>query len=125
MQKNSFALAYGINKNLDNIEKILYFKLMTQPIAPYAGEINFAKTLIASDPRTTPEEFGEMIYEEIKNWELPAGQGFHPDDNFFYESIKEDLAELRNGSTFNEIIGNWRDRLNEFWHDYASQCVDG
>ena len=118
--KNSFALAYGINKNLDNIEKILYFKLMTQPIAPYAGEINFAKTLIASDPRTTPEEFGEMIYEEIKNWELPAGQGFHPEDNFFYELIEEDLAELRNGSTFNEIIGNWRYRLNEFWHDYRT-----
>jgi hypothetical protein len=93
---------------------------MTKAIAPYAGEINFAKTLIASDPRTTLEEFGEMIYQEIKHWELPDGEGFHPDENFFHELIEEDLAELRNGSTFNEIIGNWRYRLNEFWHDYAT-----
>ena len=90
------------------------------------GERNLADTLIATHPDMTLEKFAEMIEERIGSWDLPSDDWFtptiKPHNN---EWLVQDFEAIKNGSTFSEITTEWRDRMNEFWSDYASQCVDG
>ena len=93
---------------------------------PHAGEINLALTLIATHPSTTLEQFAQMIEDRIGSWELPPDDWFTPTINPHKNDWRvEDFEAIKNGETFNEIIDAWNDRIGEFWHDYAIQCVDG